>query len=252
MAATHIFPDYGAQGQVHPAYVVAAGRASALFAVLAGVSMSLVASRADSLRRFRVATVVRSVLLLVLGFGLGALDSPPLVILEYYALLFLVAVPLLGLRTRTLGVLAVVWVLVSPPASHLLRWTVVPEFPVGEPDLLGLPVQQAVSGVYPVLTWTTYLLVGLALGRLPLRRQQVAWALLVGGAVFALAARALSSVLLGLAGGRTGLDEGTPLPAEAVDRALDVGLLGVTPAGDPAWLLVAAPHSGATLDLLGT
>ncbi len=67
MAATHIFPDYRGD-EVHPAYVVAAGRASALFAVLAGVSLSLVAARSDSLARFRVATVVRAVLLLALGW----------------------------------------------------------------------------------------------------------------------------------------------------------------------------------------
>ena len=252
MAATHIFPDYDASGDVHPAYVVAAGRASALFAVLAGVSLSLVASRTPSLRRFRVATVVRAGLLLVLGYALSTLDSPPLVILAYYALLFLVAVPLLGLGTRTLVVLAVVWVLLSPLASHLLRATVVPAFPVGEPDLPGLPVQLAVSGVYPVLTWTTYLLVGLALGRLPLRRPGVGWTLLLAGAATAAAARVASSVLLGLAGGRSGLVEGTPLAPEAVDRALDAGMFGVTPTSDPAWLLVAAPHSGTTLDLLGT
>ncbi len=251
MAATHIFPDYRGD-EVHPAYVVAAGRASALFAVLAGVSLSLVAKRSDSLARFRVATVVRAVLLLVLGLALGAVDSPPLVILAYYALLFLVAVPLLGLPVRVLAVLAVCWALGSPLLSHLLRATLVPEFRIDEPGGLGLPAQLAVSGVYPVLTWTTYLLVGLAVGRLMLGSARIATGLLVGGLVAAAAARLVSAALLARAGGRAGLAEGTPMDPAQVDRSLDAGMFGVTPTGDRAWLLVAAPHSGATLDLVGT
>ncbi len=252
MAAVHIFPAETERG-VHPAYLVAAGRSAALFAVLAGVSLSLTLARSASVRQFRVATTIRAVLLLGLGLALSAIDSPPLVILGYYALLFVVAVPLLALPRRTLAGLAVAWALLSPLVSHLLRDSVVPEFTVGEPDLgRALPVQLAVSGIYPVLTWTTYLLLGLAVGQLDLRRTRLAWALLAGGAGAAVGARLLAHVLLGLAGGRTGLAEGTPLPRAAVDRALDAGLFGVTPTGDPGWLLAAAPHSGSTLDLLGT
>lgn len=251
MFAVHIFPAYDGFGTVHPAYQVAAGRASALFAVLAGVSLSLLAARTPSLPRLRVAVVARSGVLLLLGLALSTVDSPPLVILEYYALLFLVAVPLFGLRTRTLVGLAAVWAVGSPLLSQLLRATVVAPFPPGEPDLPGLPVQLAVSGIYPVLTWTTYLLVGLVLGRLALRRTSVAVALLAGGAAVALAARLGSSLLLAAAGGREHLTTPT-FPRAEVDRALDAGLFGVTPVSDAHWLLVAAPHSGTTFDLVGT
>jgi hypothetical protein len=198
-----------------------------------------------------VATVVRSALLLGLGLALGAADSPPLVILGYYALLFLVAVPLLGLGTRTLLVAAGIWALISPVASHLLRSTVVPEFRIDEPGGRGLPIQLAVSGVYPVLTWTTYLLVGLAVGRLALKRVRVAVALAAVGTATAVGARLLSALLLDSTGGRAAL-VAPGVSRDQVDRSLDAGLFGVTPTGDTAWLLVAAPHSGATLDLVGT
>jgi len=188
----------------------------------------------------------------VLGLALGAVDSPPLVILAYYALLFVVAVPLLGLPVRVLTVLAVCWAVGSPVLSHLLRATVVPAFGIDEPGGRDLPVELAVSGVYPVLTWTTYLLVGLAAGRLVLGSSRVATGLLVGGVVTAVVARLLSAALLAWAGGRAGLADGTPMEPAQVDRSLDAGMFGVTPTGDRAWLLVAAPHSGASLDLVGT
>jgi hypothetical protein len=40
MMATHVLPSVTADGEVHPAYLLASGRASALFAVLAGVGLA--------------------------------------------------------------------------------------------------------------------------------------------------------------------------------------------------------------------
>lgn len=255
MAAVHIFPEQSADGSLHPAYAVAAGRASALFAVLAGVGLALLrrSGGAGPLGRVRVAVAVRAVLLLALGLALGSVDSPPLVILQYYALLFLVAVPLLGLPVRVLAATAVVWAVVSPLLSHWLRSTVVDPFPVAEPGGTGLPVELAVSGVYPVLTWTTYLLAGLAVGGLALRRRPVGAGLLLGGAALAVGARLLSAVLLSAAGGAAELARQTPeLGRQGVDRALSGGMYGVTPTTDLRWLLVGSPHTGTTLDLAGT
>ena len=255
MAAVHIFPEQSADGSLHPAYVVAAGRAAALFAVLAGVGLALLSrsGRLGGLGQVRVAVAVRAVLLLALGLGLGTADSPPLVILAYYGLLFVVAIPLLGLPVRVLAPLAVVWAVLSPLASHLLRATVVDPFVVDEPGGDGLLVQLGVSGVYPVLTWTTYLLAGLAVGRLALRRRSVGVGLLLGGAALAVGARLLSAALLSAAGGAAELARQTPeLGREGVDRALSGGLYGVTPTTDLRWLLVASPHTGTTLDLVGT
>ena len=44
-------------------------------------------------------------------------ETPVAVILAYYAVLFLLALPFLGLRARTLALLAVVWALVSPQSQ---------------------------------------------------------------------------------------------------------------------------------------
>ena len=255
MAAVHIFPEQSADGSLHPAYVVAAGRAAALFAVLAGVGLAILSrsGRVGSLGQVRVAVAVRAVLLLALGLALGSVDSPPLVILQYYALLFLVAVPLLGLPVRVLAVAAVAWAGLSPLVSHLLRSTVVDRFPIAEPGGEGLLVQLAVSGVYPVLAWTTYLLAGLAVGGLALRRRSVGVGLLLAGTALAVGARLLSAALLSAAGGAAELARQTPeLGRAGVDRALSGGLYGVTPTTDLRWLLVASPHTGTTLDLVGT
>ena len=65
--------------------------------------------------------LARAWLLLGLGLLLGKVDSPPLVILAYYGLLFVVAIPCLGLPVRALALLAVLSATVAPLLNHVAR-----------------------------------------------------------------------------------------------------------------------------------
>lgn len=252
MAATHLFPAFQPDGSLHPAYAVAAGRAAALFAVLAGVSLALASGgrtppRDKALWSARAGVTARAAFLLALGVALGAVESPPLVILAYYALLFPVAAAFLGLPARTLAVLAAGSAVVTPVASHLLRQHL-PVAPVEEPANPHLLTELLVTGTYPVLTWTTYVIAGLALGRSDLHRIGTAARLLVVGVGVAVLAKVLASLLLRSAGGEDALGG----YSGGVHDGLARGLFGVTPRGDWHWLLVAAPHTGAPLDLAHT
>jgi len=256
MAATHIFPGFEPDGDLHLSHAVASGRASALFALLAGVGLALTTGgsrpvRGGELWAARVGVLARAALLTALGVLLGAFDSPPLVILAFYGLLFLMAIPVLGLGSRVLAVLAAVAAVVTPLASHALRTTVGPT-PVAEPGGPDLLVDLFLTGTYPVLTWTTYLLAGLAVGRTDLRRWTVAGRLLVLGAVVAVAAKVISSVLLGAVGGEERLAASGDGSVDSVEDSLAGGLFGTTPTTDWRWLTVSAPHSGTTLDLAHT
>ncbi|MDN5933520.1 MAG: hypothetical protein L0I24_21050, partial [Pseudonocardia sp.] len=94
----------------------------------------------------------------------------------------------------------------------------------------------ALTGYYPVLTWTTYLLAGMAVGRLDLRDTRVAARLLGGGMLLAVLATAASTALRGIA---TGLG-----PAGRH--------YGTTPTDTWWWLVVDDPHSGTPFDLAHT
>ncbi len=252
MAATHIFAAFDADRALHPAYVIAAGRASALFALLAGVSLALANGAgtppfARDLRSARAGVLARAGFLFVLGLLLGRVDSPPLVILSYYGLLFAVGTLFLGLTARTLAWLAAAAAVATPVASHLLRQTV-DSASVAEPGGSSLPITLLLTGTYPVLTWVTYLLAGLAIGRTSLRRPGSALRLIVLGAVLAVTAKMVSALLLAAVGGAAALRDA---PGD-VDESLAHGLFGTTPAGDWRWLTVSAPHSGATFDLMHT
>ena len=58
--------------------------------------------------------------------ALGGLDSGIAVILTYYGVLFVLALPFTLLRVRTLVPLTVAWVVVAPVVSHLVR----PDLPI--------------------------------------------------------------------------------------------------------------------------
>jgi uncharacterized membrane protein len=259
MMSVHIFRPFDDGPDLHPAYAVAAGRSSALFATLAGVGLALgtgAASRftGERLARARAAVAARAVLLLVVGQLLAEVDSPPLVILAYYAVLFVVALPFLGLSARALAVLAVGWGVASPVASTLVRSALAPDTVIGEPGAGGdsYLLDLVLTGTYPVLTWVTYLLAGLAVGRLALGSARVAGRLVAVGVGLAVGAKVLSSVLLSAAGGAAALTPDPALGVSEVDASLRAGLFGVTPTSDWQWLLVSAPHSGTTFDLAHT
>ena len=256
MAATHIFPGFTADGDQHLSHALASGRAAAMFAVLAGVGLGLASGgtrplTGRALRAARAGVLARALLLVAVGLLLGLVDSPPLVILAYYGLLFVVAVPFLGLSGRSLAWCAAAAAVLAPLASHLLRQVVDPT-PIAEPGGADLPVELFLTGTYPVLTWTAYLFAGLAVGRLRLRRLTVALKLLVGGVLLAVAAKVVSALLLGVVGGESRLAASRGRFTASVHDLLVGGLFGTTPPGDWRWLTVSAPHSGTTFDLLHT
>jgi hypothetical protein len=266
MMATHMLP--GIDGtQVPWPQQVAGGRASALFAVLAGVSVALVSGRTTPLRgRARYAAsvrlVVRALLIGALGLVLGLVPSGIAVILAFYAVLFLLGLPFLGLRAPALAALAVLWAVTVPAVSLALR-PHLPAHVVGSPTPAALmsPGQLLnellLVGYYPAVVWLAYLFAGLAMGRIDLRRKGVDLSLLVGGALLAVLATAVSRVLLARADAAAALASTYPDPSIRSDPAalhavLTHGLHGTTPTGSWWWLATVAPHSGTPLDLAQT
>jgi uncharacterized membrane protein YeiB len=263
MMAVHIFPAVSTdRSSLHWSYAIAAGRSAALFAVLAGVGLALATGGQERyagrpLRAARAGVLGRAAVLIGLGLWLGQVDSPPLVILAYYGLLFVVAVPCLGLSPRTLAILAVVSAIVAPVLSHFVR-SHLEVAPIEEPGGGDVFAELLLTGTYPVLPWATYLFVGLALGRLDLRRRSTALWLVVGGAAIAVAAKLVSSTLLDAAGGverlRASVSPSSGYAYLGGDLAMSLreGLLGTTPSTEWRWLLTSAPHSSTTLDLVHT
>jgi uncharacterized membrane protein YeiB len=94
----------------------------------------------------------------------------------------------------------------------------------------------------------------MTLGRLPLRKPEVAVGLLAGGAVLAGAAKVVSALLLGPGGGWTHLviPPSSAVHGTDLGTALATGMYGTTPTSSWWWLAVAGPHTGTPLDLLHT
>lgn len=253
MFATHIMPLEDDRGALTPTGLLADGRASALFAVLAGVGVALSTGGPDRPRDARAhraaaaGLLVRGLLVGLLGLWLVGFDAPVAVILPYYGLLFLVAVPVLRLPPGVLAGAAAAACVLAPVLSHLLRRGL-PDGPGPQPrlDALGDPGglfgTLALTGYYPVLPWTTYLLAGMAVGRLDLHRARTAARLGLGGAALASVATAGSAVLLGPVGGAAVLGS-----AALADRNY-----GSTPTDTWWWLAVDLPHSGTPFDLART
>jgi uncharacterized membrane protein YeiB len=205
----------------------------------------------------RVAIAVRAVLIALLGLALASTRTPVIVILAYYGLLFLCGLPFLGLRSRALVWWATGWAVLSPVVSALLRSVVDPRtkgqvgFAKLADDPLRAVTELLLTGTYPVLTWTTYLLAGLAVGRMALRETRTAVRLVVTGVALAAGAWGTSALLLALGAAPTLLSPEDRARGATWLTLLDSEAGGVLPPRSEA-LLLAVPHSGTTFDLVGT
>ena len=180
---------------------VAHGRPSALFAVLAGVSITLMLTRragvpghlapASAVRHTRWRVAVRGVILIPLGYLLTSIGTPVDVILENLGVMFLVSLVAFRWRARWLWFGAAVCVALGQLALR----TVTPS--ASEWGLYSVPVLEKFWSVhYPVIAWMGYVLAGMAIGRLALtvRRTQ---ALLAAAGLVALGILKAVEILAG-------------------------------------------------------
>lgn len=236
---------------------VAHGRSSSLFAVLAGVSIGLTSGRTappgpPAIARVRARLAVRAAVVVALGLMLMALQTPVSVILPTYGALFLLAIPVLRLRARTLLVIAATCAIASPVAAL----AVVPLY-------AGAGTWEVQLGlVYPVVTFLAYVLVGLAVARAGLgarrrypddtpaafgpfrwgaeRGRQVL--LLASGALIAIAAYVVGNVL-------------APVPSDAASAYPGVPFVGRGSSPSEALaqvFLSPRDHSSSIVDVVGT
>ena len=268
MMSTHVFPLY-VEGTSEASWIGAtfSGRSSALFALVAGIGLALLSGGSRmhdraGISRYRRGIAARAVVISMVGLMLGGLETNIAVILFHYGILFLMALPFVGMPLRRLCWWAAGWTLVSPVAAFLLRPWVVTN--VNPSDLDGNPALEhfaqpvtlladiLVTGYYPALQWLSYLLLGMLIGRLNLRSFGVQAGLIVAGVGLAGLSKFVSAFLLGPLGGLAVLLETPQGRRYDIEAMLPVSLTGIDQTGTWWWLAVSAPHSGTPLDLLHT
>lgn len=179
---------------LHRLYLFPYGRASILFVTVAGLGMGyLLANRR---RRLWSDLLWRVLLLFTLGLALQTMTDRVSIILQTYAVLFLLAPLLWRLSSRALVAITAILTVLGP--SFIVYHDVVHPWHKGlqgvalttAPD--DVLFSMALSGPYPLASWTTPFIVGLLLARVDVRqdrttRRMVVWGALaaVGGAVIA-------------------------------------------------------------------
>jgi uncharacterized membrane protein len=268
MMAVHNIVAVDDDGEVSLAWTLAAGKSAALFALLAGVGVAFATGRrqrptARTWPGYAAALLVRALIIGGVGLLLGSVVPAGLasVILPYYALLFVFAIPLLTLSSRALIALAATIAVVMPVLSHWLRSgtevrSTVPNLTFG--DLVSDPGQVlrelTLTGVYPALSWMAYLCAGMAVGRALLTSRRTVARITLTGAALVVAAQTISWFLLDVLGGRADLEAvaSRSMTSGELAEVMAIGWTGTTPTDTGWWLATLAPHSTTPLDLAFT
>ena len=267
MMSVHLIDSYPL-GETSWAWAISAGKSAALFALLAGVGVALASggTHRPTGRRWTAqaaSLTVRALMIGSVGLVLGYLVPADFaaIILPYYALLFLLAIPLLSLSVRALVVLAAVIALGMPVLSQVVRAgteVLEPTSNVTFTQLADEPLdtlrQLALTGVYPALPWVAYLCAGLAVGRALLTSRRTLMGITAIGIGLAVAAQTVSWLLLDVFGGRGQLEAVAlrSMSADDFQEIMATGWSGTTPTDTWWWLATVAPHSSTPLDLVRT
>ncbi|WP_199788678.1 DUF418 domain-containing protein [Streptomyces sp. 351MFTsu5.1] len=267
MYVVHIGPPLSAtHGVASWIRYMADGHSSVLFATLAGFSLMLLAGRREPKtglagRQAKARIAIRAVILLALGTVM-AIEYGGVIILGFYGVYFLLALPLVRLRARTLAIIAAAFALVAPQLAYVLSSLLTPSVQqsintydplrhlseVGVLDLL-------LTGFYPALTWMSFVIAGMALGRLDLSSGTVRKRLAALGAALTAAAYGTSLLLAGKGALRSLAEDGPssgssgPMPTGGGSMPADGGSF---PDLSASSLLQAGPHSGTTFDIIGS
>lgn len=251
-----IAPDTATGLLIHQAFW---GRSTILFTFLAGVSLALISGAgvphrgtAGTVTAARIA--VRGLLLMGIGWALTAVVAPTeaalTVILTYYGLYFLLAIPFLRLSARWSASAAVIAMVVGPQLLFALRrshdtggwfhgftetWN---RFSPGHIFLDHGLLDLAVYGFYPALSYLAVVLAGVAVGRLDLGSHTVRMGLAALGLL-------LNSVAY----------RGSWHAWESYSLVVALGnrdrVQGPVPTDDARWLLTSASHTATTPEVLG-
>ena len=265
MMAIHILPAESGNSQ-SLSWTLFAGRSAALFALVAGISISFMTGgvkRPEPGRSFTLAVVPmlgRAAIITLIGLLLGEVTQSIAVILAYYGIMFVAMVPMVRRKPRTLVIAAAATAVIGPILLFLTQ-QVAPSYSLQDPSMTELlthpellALDLGVTGSYPVVIFLTYMIAGLAVGRLmTVRKPRFALRLTVGGLTLSVVAWFFSDFLLNLIGGPAGLAARTPsMSPRQVRDALIWGNDGGLPTDTWWWLVTRVPHTSTPLDELTT
>ena len=148
---------------------IPSGRSGILFALVAGVSLSLLTGRdapytGERMAIARKRIVGRAFMLVFLSMLTSLLNLPVIVILGYYAVWFVLALPFTSWSARRLWTAAAATAVVGPIVSVAIVWLTAS---------LGLAAQEndpflwtmLIAGNYPGLVYMAFIFAGMAIGK---------------------------------------------------------------------------------------
>ncbi|MCD9879987.1 DUF418 domain-containing protein [Streptomyces guryensis] len=261
MYVVHIGPPlsatHGVAGWVR---YLADGHSSVLFATLAGFSLMLIAGRFEPRtglagRQAKARIAIRAVILLALGTAM-AMEYGGVIILGFYGVYFLLALPLVRLSAGALATIAAGLALVTPQLAFVLtarlsdsvQQSVNAYDPLHRLSEVGV-LDLLLTGFYPTITWMPFVIAGMTLARLDLSAAAVQRRLAALGAGLVVGAYGLSLLLAGKNALRSTAED---MPSSGGSGTASMGSGSMEHRLSFSDLLSAGPHSGTTFDIIGS
>ena len=263
MVAIHTLPELNEKtGRPTMNWNLFSGHASALFAVLAGVTISLLSGgnnphTGDRMQQTRIMLGTRALVLLLFGLTLNFMDFSAHNILLYYGLYFLLVIPFTTMTSGQLFVMGGFCAIFGPLAIQATRLVTVidpspnPSLEQAVSDPIGTILALFALGTYPAFTWLTFIFIGMGIGRLQLTREKTQTKLVFYGLTIALTSSIASQMLLYQFGGLEAIQRANAsMSGDNIQSIIDFGGGNDQLETTMWWLVIPTPHSNTTFSVL--
>ena len=160
------------------------GYSAALFALLAGVSIAIITGgtnppQPEDMPTVRLKLFTRGAIIFTIGLVLEILNTPVVVILTVWGLLYAAIVPFVRLSRTALAIWALAFGIIGPVIAQLIQLLFL--------GPTGSGLQITIFNIYPAHIWLSLMLAGMVIGRSDLRDIKVKGIITgVGAAIIAI------------------------------------------------------------------
>ncbi|MGV0439723.1 heparan-alpha-glucosaminide N-acetyltransferase domain-containing protein [Corynebacterium mastitidis] len=250
MAHTLEVPEKISLTDIHSWEAISVGRPAIMFALISGISVSIATRKYDQKdlngkNEIKLSLVYRGIFIFSLGLFLEILGSGLSIILSMYGALYLLAICLIGVKSRDIAIYSIITAVFGPVFFAIILHL--------SPGAEGEGIAFLFQGTYSFIVWSSLMMLGMLIGRIDLHSSRNLVTLFIFGFTISVIGYTIGTIYdsreyLQIKSGEKFGFKGKGAEFYGKDSEIGSDIIGNIQHA----FLSARPHSGSTMEIIGS